>query len=198
MWRGWIPSPMRPRSHGRKLALVGRSMHKIVAGGARHRLSQGFSRRAGRGGSRANLPRRARCFICVTGSQGEPRAALARIAEDNHPDVQSGQGRRGDLFLPHHSRQRTRRSSSCTTSSRALGVEVLTERGSFRPCLRPSRARGTGRRCIAGPGRASPCRCMANCATWPNMPGWPNRCRCPRRWCPPMASFTAWRPAPPN
>ena len=64
--------------------------------------------------ARACPPRKV-LYLC-TGSQGEPRAALARIAEGNHPNVQSGQGRCGDLFLPHHSRQRTCRSSSCTTS----------------------------------------------------------------------------------
>ena len=51
-------------------------------------------------------------------------------------------------------------------------------------------------RCIAGRGRASPCRCMANCATWPNMPGWPNRCRCPKRWCPPNGQLYRLAPGP--
>ena len=41
-----------------------------------------------------------------TGSQGEPRAALSRIAEDQHPDVTLSRGDTRDLFRPHHSRQR--------------------------------------------------------------------------------------------
>ena len=34
--------------------------------------------------------------LLCTGSQGEPRAALARIAEDQHPDVELG---KGDLVI---------------------------------------------------------------------------------------------------
>ena len=41
-----------------------------------------------------------------TGSQGEPRAALSRIAEDQHPDVTLSRGDTRDLFRAHHSRQR--------------------------------------------------------------------------------------------
>ena len=78
------------RMHKRKLALVGRSMHKIVTAARDSGYLADFpaildARDA------AELPARDVLYL-VTGSQGEPRAALARIADGNHPDVQLGKG----------------------------------------------------------------------------------------------------------
>ena len=78
------------RLHRRKLVLVGRSMHKIVAAARDSGYLTDFpatldARDAGELAARDVL-------YLVTGSQGEPRAALARIANGNHPDVQLGRG----------------------------------------------------------------------------------------------------------
>jgi ribonuclease J len=78
------------RRHGRTLALVGRSMHKIVAAARDSGYLKDFpetldAREA------ADLPGRKVLYL-VTGSQGEPRAALSRIADGNHPDVRLGKG----------------------------------------------------------------------------------------------------------
>ncbi len=78
------------RTHGRKLALVGRSMHKIVAA-ARDSGYLGDFPATLDAAEAAELPARKVLYL-VTGSQGEPRAALSRIAENNHPDVQLGKG----------------------------------------------------------------------------------------------------------
>ncbi|HEX4104940.1 MAG TPA: ribonuclease J [Rhizomicrobium sp.] len=78
------------RAHGRKLALVGRSMHKIVQAARESGYLKDFpavldAREA------SELPA-SKVLYLVTGSQGEPRAALSRIARANHPDVQLGKG----------------------------------------------------------------------------------------------------------
>ncbi|PKQ06269.1 MAG: MBL fold metallo-hydrolase [Alphaproteobacteria bacterium HGW-Alphaproteobacteria-11] len=74
----------------RHAVLVGRSMHRVVAAardaGYLNDLPPFVSEN-----DAGYLPREKVLFIC-TGSQGEPRAALARIAEDGHPNIVLGQG----------------------------------------------------------------------------------------------------------
>jgi ribonuclease J len=77
-------------AHGRKVALVGRSMHKITAAARDTGYLKDFpslidEEEAGQ------LPPN-RVLYLVTGSQGEPRAALNRIADNNHPNVSLGKG----------------------------------------------------------------------------------------------------------
>jgi ribonuclease J len=78
------------RAHGRKLALVGRSMHKIVAAARETGYLTDFPQTLD-AREAAELPA-SRVLYLATGSQGEPRAALSRIAEGNHPDVKLGKG----------------------------------------------------------------------------------------------------------
>ena len=78
------------KAHKRKLALVGRSMHKIVAAAKDSGYLADFPATLDARDA-AELPARGVLYL-VTGSQGEPRAALARIAEGNHPDVRLGKG----------------------------------------------------------------------------------------------------------
>ena len=72
-------------AHGRQVALVGRSLHKMVAAakdtGYLKDLAPFISDT-----DAMKLPDHKVCFI-ATGSQGEARAALARIAGDQHPVV---------------------------------------------------------------------------------------------------------------
>lgn len=77
-------------THGRRVALVGRSMHRIVAS----------AREAGYLEDMPPLidvrdidylPREEVLLLC-TGSQGEPRAALWRMANGDHPDVELQEG----------------------------------------------------------------------------------------------------------
>ena len=77
------------RAHGRKVALVGRSMHKIVGAARDSGYLKDFATIDE--ADAAELPARKVLYLC-TGSQGEPRAALARIARDDHPNVHLGKG----------------------------------------------------------------------------------------------------------
>jgi ribonuclease J len=77
-------------ANGRKLALVGRSMHKIVAAARESGYLTDLPAMLD-AAEAADLPARKVLYL-VTGSQGEPRAALGRIAEGNHRDVQLGKG----------------------------------------------------------------------------------------------------------
>ncbi|MBV9549128.1 MAG: ribonuclease J [Alphaproteobacteria bacterium] len=73
------------KANGRRLCLVGRSMHKMVDAAR----DTGYLRDLppiASAEDAAELPPHKVLYL-VTGSQGEPRAALARIAEDNHPGV---------------------------------------------------------------------------------------------------------------
>ncbi len=78
------------RAAGRHLVVAGRAMHRIIGvametgylpAGFKYHDQQHFS----------YLEPHEVVLLC-TGSQGEPRAALARIAEDQHPDVELGDG----------------------------------------------------------------------------------------------------------
>jgi len=77
-------------AQGRRVALVGRSMHRIVAAARETGYLQDLpplidNRDVG------YLPREEVLLLC-TGSQGEPRAALWRIANDDHTEVRMEPG----------------------------------------------------------------------------------------------------------
>ena len=165
--RACAPSPKPRCAAGRAGRRAGRAMERVVAGGARMRLSRrpaGVPRRR----SASTACRATRCWRSRTGSQGEPRAAMARIAEGEHPDVKLARRRPRDLLLAHHSRQReggrTRSSTACD-----LGVEVITDRTHLVHCSGHPR-RGEVARCTTGCGRRSPCRRMARRSISPSTP----------------------------
>lgn len=75
---------------GRSVCLVGRSMHRMAAAaksvGLLHDIREFVSEQQA-----GSLPENEVLFLC-TGSQGEPRAALSRIADGSHPHVKLGAG----------------------------------------------------------------------------------------------------------
>ena len=75
---------------GRSLVLVGRSMHHMVNCARDTGYLKKFPRIIAEEDA-ADIPADNVLYLC-TGSQGEPRAALARIASDNHSNVSLGEG----------------------------------------------------------------------------------------------------------
>ena len=78
------------KANGRRLCLVGRSMHKMVDAARDTGYLRDLPPIASEEDA-AELPPHKVLYL-VTGSQGEPRAALSRIAEDNHPGVEMEAG----------------------------------------------------------------------------------------------------------
>lgn len=78
------------RAHGREIVLVGRAMRTMVEAARDTGYLKDFPRIWAEEDS-ARLPDNRVLYLC-TGSQGEPRAALARIAAGEHPYVSLGDG----------------------------------------------------------------------------------------------------------
>ena len=115
-------------AHGREIALVGRSLWRI-------------DKAARENGYLTDLPRfltedeagyipRDRILMICTGSQGEPRAALSRIARDDHPHVVL---ETGDVvifssrIIPGNEKSINRLQNALVR----LGVEIITEEDHF-------------------------------------------------------------------
>ena len=75
---------------GRSVCLVGRSMHRITAAARHVGLLKGIPDPVSEAEAAALKPNQV-LYLC-TGSQGEPRAALSRIADGNHPQVRLSNG----------------------------------------------------------------------------------------------------------
>jgi len=75
---------------GRRVSLAGRSMHRMAAAARSVGLLQGLEPFINDDQAK-HLPENEVLFLC-TGSQGEARAALSRIADGSHPHVKLGQG----------------------------------------------------------------------------------------------------------
>lgn len=114
--------------NGREICLVGRSLWRIVDVARK----VGYISDTGRfleADEAANLPDNRVLYIC-TGSQGEPRAALNRIAWNTHPSVKLG---KGDVVL-FSSRVIPGNEKSIFRLQNQLvrqGCEVVTDRDAF-------------------------------------------------------------------
>ncbi|MGZ8363792.1 MAG: ribonuclease J [Caulobacteraceae bacterium] len=77
-------------ANGRRVCLVGRSMHRMASAAAHVGLFQGIKPFIPEEQAKS-FPDNGILYLC-TGSQGESRAALSRIAEGTHRHVNLGQG----------------------------------------------------------------------------------------------------------
>ncbi len=116
------------RAHGRSLALVGRSMNRIVEAARETGYLHDFPALID-ADEAAQLPPNRVLYLC-TGSQGETRAALARIAAGEHSSVALGPGDTvifSSRIIPGNDLAIFEVQNKLS----ALGVEVLTERDHF-------------------------------------------------------------------
>ena len=116
------------REHGRQIALVGRSMHKMVSAARESGYLLDFPATIDEHEA-AQLPPRRALYLC-TGSQGEPRAALPRVANGDHPTISLGQGD-AVIFSSRIIPGNELAIFELHNKLAALGVEVLTEQDHF-------------------------------------------------------------------
>ena len=116
------------RAHDRDVALIGRSLWRI-------------EKAARENGYLADIPRfltedeagyipRDRVLLICTGSQGEPRAALARIARDDHPNIGLEEGDVvifSSRIIPGNEKAISRLHNALVR----LGIEVITDEDHF-------------------------------------------------------------------
>jgi ribonuclease J len=110
---------------GRELVVVGRAMDRVVAVAGECDYLDGlleFNPPQAYG----YLPRE-RVVLLLTGSQGEPRAALARVAEDEHPDIALSPGDRV-IFSSRTIPGNERAVGNIVNALVRRGIDVVTDR----------------------------------------------------------------------
>ena len=116
------------RAADRSVCLLGRSMLRIVdAAREAAILPDGLSFVSPE--DAGHLPREHVLYLC-TGSQGEPRAALSRIARDDHPDLVLSEGDTvifSSKIIPGNEREIFNLQNDLVD----LGVKVITEKDEF-------------------------------------------------------------------
>jgi ribonuclease J len=110
---------------GREVVVVGRAMERVINVARELGLLDGVPPFRGADAYHA-LPRN-RVMVLLTGSQGEPRAALARIATDDHPEISLDAGDTlifSSRTIPGNEKPVNRIINAMID----LGVEVITDR----------------------------------------------------------------------
>ena len=134
------------RAAGRTLVVAGRALHRIIEVATETGyLPKNFTYLDQQRFS--DLPRDKVVVMC-TGSQGEVRAAVARIAADEHPDISLD---KGDLVSSHRVRSPATRSLSRASRMGSRGLVSISSRTPKRWCTsRGIRGATSSRTCMRG------------------------------------------------
>ena len=140
---------------GRQLVVAGRALHRVIEVAIdTGYLPQGFKRLDQ--DQFSYLERREVVLLC-TGSQGEPRAALARISEEEHPDISLS---KGDLVI-YSSRTipgNEKAVGRIENNLSRIGCDLMTDATSW--CTSPAIPAATScAACTPGSARRWSCRC---------------------------------------
>jgi len=110
---------------GRDVVVVGRAMERVINVAREMRLLDGVPQFRG-ADAYTSLPRE-KTLVLLTGSQGEPRAALARIAGDDHPEIELDHG--DTLIFSSRTIPGNERAVNCILNEMIRrGVIVITDR----------------------------------------------------------------------
>lgn len=113
---------------GREVILVGRAMDRVVDVAGELGMMEGVPEF--RGSDRYKTLARNKCVLLLTGSQGEPRAALARVAENEHPEIKLASGDTvifSSRTIPGNEKEVGRIVNNLVR----MGVEIVTDRDSL-------------------------------------------------------------------
>ena len=110
---------------GRKVVLVGRAMEKVATVARQNGYLEGVPGFLSMDAF-PNIPRD-QVVVLATGSQGEPRAAMARVAEDEHPTVRLAAGDQV-VFSSRPIPGNERGINAIQNSLAHMGVKVITDR----------------------------------------------------------------------
>jgi ribonuclease J len=113
------------RECGREVVVVGRAMDRVVEVAKECGYLEGLPEF--RSAENFGYMPRDKIVAILTGSQGEPRAALARIAQDEHPDIALSAGDRV-IFSSRAIPGNEKEVGSIINSLIEQGIEVITDR----------------------------------------------------------------------
>lgn len=110
---------------GREVIVVGRAMDRVADVAGELGMLEGIA--GFRGTDRFKSLARDRCVLLLTGSQGEARAALARVATGDHPDIALSPGDRV-IFSSRAIPGNEKAIGRIVNNLARMGVEIVTDR----------------------------------------------------------------------